>query len=41
MRVDVDGRDELAVLAECFNRMTANWETTQSHLQTGGRDGDR
>lgn len=34
VRVEVDGRDELAVLAECFNRMTANWETTQSHLQT-------
>lgn len=34
VRVDVDGRDELAVLAECFNRMTANWEATQSHLQT-------
>lgn len=34
VRVDVDGRDELAVLAECFNRMTANWEATHSHLQT-------
>ena len=34
VRVNVDGRDELAVLAECFNRMTANWEVTQSHLQT-------
>ncbi|MFK2905281.1 diguanylate cyclase [Dyella ginsengisoli] len=34
VRVDVDGRDELAVLADCFNRMTANWEATQSHLQT-------
>lgn len=34
VRVDVDGHDELAVLAECFNRMTANWEITQSHLQT-------
>ncbi|MHB1058829.1 MAG: GGDEF domain-containing protein [Rhodanobacter sp.] len=34
VRVNVDGRDELAVLAECFNRMTANWEATQSHLQT-------
>jgi diguanylate cyclase (GGDEF)-like protein len=34
VRVDVDGRDELAVLAECFNRMTANWEATQGHLQT-------
>jgi diguanylate cyclase (GGDEF)-like protein len=33
VRVDVDGRDELAVLAECFNRMTANWEATQTHLQ--------
>ncbi|NMW23511.1 diguanylate cyclase [Rhodanobacter denitrificans] len=34
VRVDVDGRDELAVLAGCFNRMTANWEATQTHLQT-------
>lgn len=34
VRVDVDGRDELAVLAECFNRMTANWEATQAQLQT-------
>lgn len=34
VRVDVDGRDELTVLAECFNRMTANWEATQGHLQT-------
>lgn len=34
VRVDVDGRDELAVLAECFNRMTASWEATQGHLQT-------
>ena len=34
VRVDVEGRDELAVLAECFNRMTASWETTHSHLQT-------
>jgi diguanylate cyclase (GGDEF)-like protein len=34
VRVNVDGRDELAVLAECFNRMTANWEATHNHLQT-------
>ncbi|TAL86930.1 MAG: sensor domain-containing diguanylate cyclase [Rhodanobacter sp.] len=34
VRVDVDGWDELAVLTACFNRMTANWEITQSHLQT-------
>lgn len=34
VRVDARGRDELAVLAECFNRMTANWETTQADLKT-------
>jgi diguanylate cyclase (GGDEF)-like protein len=34
VRVDVDGRDELAVLGECFNRMTANWEATQTGLRT-------
>jgi len=34
VRVDVDGRDELAVLAECFNRMTANWEATHADLKT-------
>ena len=34
VRVDVDGRDELAMLAECFNRMTANWEATQAHLKS-------
>jgi len=34
VRVNVDGRDELAVLAECFNRMIANWEATRTHLQT-------
>ncbi|HEX7386554.1 MAG TPA: diguanylate cyclase [Castellaniella sp.] len=34
VRVDISGRDELAVLADCFNRMTANWETTQAHLET-------
>jgi diguanylate cyclase (GGDEF)-like protein len=34
VRVNVEGRDELAVLAECFNRMTANWEATQANLQT-------
>lgn len=34
VRVNVDGRDELAVLAECFNRMTVNWEATHCHLQT-------
>jgi diguanylate cyclase (GGDEF)-like protein len=34
VRVDVDGRDELAVLGECFNRMTANWEATQTDLRT-------
>ncbi len=34
VRVDVCGRDELAVLADCFNRMTANWETTQANLKT-------
>lgn len=33
VRVNVEGRDELAVLAECFNRMAANWEATQTHLQ--------
>lgn len=34
VRVDVDGRDELAVLAECFNRMTISWEATHSNLQS-------
>jgi diguanylate cyclase (GGDEF)-like protein len=34
IRVDADGRDELAVLANCFNRMTANWEATQANLKT-------
>ncbi|UHL63499.1 diguanylate cyclase [Paralcaligenes sp. KSB-10] len=34
VRVDVGGRDELAVLADCFNRMTANWETTHANLKT-------
>jgi nitrogen fixation/metabolism regulation signal transduction histidine kinase len=34
VRVDVDGRDELAVLAECFNRMTANWEAAHANLKT-------
>lgn len=34
VRVDAGGRDELAVLADCFNRMTANWETTQANLKT-------
>ena len=34
VRVDVGGQDELAVLADCFNRMTANWEITQTNLKT-------
>ncbi len=34
VRVEVGGRDELAVLADCFNRMTANWESTQAGLKT-------
>jgi diguanylate cyclase (GGDEF)-like protein len=34
VRVDVDGRDELAVLAECFNRMTIHWEATHANLRT-------
>jgi len=34
VRVDAGGRDELAVLADCFNRMTANWEATHASLKT-------
>ena len=34
VRVDVGGRDELAALADCFNRMTANWEATHASLKT-------
>jgi len=34
VRVDAGGRDELAVLADCFNRMTANWEVTHASLKT-------
>jgi diguanylate cyclase (GGDEF)-like protein len=35
VRVDAGGgRDELAVLTDCFNRMTANWEATQANLKT-------
>lgn len=34
VRVDVGGRDELAVLADCFNRMTVNWEITHASLKT-------
>lgn len=34
VRVDVVGRDELAVLADCFNRMTSNWEATNANLKT-------
>ncbi len=34
VRVAVSGRDELAVLGECFNRMTAHWEVTHATLQT-------
>ncbi len=34
VRVHVDGRDELAVLADCFNRMTAHWEVTHADLQS-------
>lgn len=33
VRVEVDGEDELAVLGECFNRMTANWEATHANLR--------
>lgn len=33
VRVEVEGRDELTLLAECFNRMTANWESTHTHLR--------
>jgi len=34
VRVDAGGRDELAALADCFNRMTANWEATHASLKT-------
>lgn len=34
VRVEVRGRDELAVLGECFNRMSSYWEATRESLQT-------